>query len=145
MSEFKYKDILNYEYPNPEIERDFSDKIIREAQFAPFAALTGYDDAIAETARLTDSKIELDEYAKEELDRKLKILRECTEDKIYASITYFLSDAKKEGGRYVTKYGIVVKVREYEKDVIYDDGVIIPIDDILAIEIDDLNKTKENE
>lgn len=145
MSEFKYKDILNYEYPNPEIERDFSDKIIREAQFAPFAALTGYDDAIAETARLTDSKIELDEYAKEELDRKLKILRECTEDKIYASITYFLSDAKKDGGRYVTKYGIVVKVREYEKDVIYDDGVIIPIDDILSIEIDDLNRTKENE
>ena len=62
MSKFQYDDILNMPYPNPEIEKDFLDKILRSAQFAPFAALTGHDEAIEETARLTDSKVELDEY-----------------------------------------------------------------------------------
>lgn len=74
MSEFKYNDILNMQYPNPEIEKDFPDKILREAQFAPFAALTGYDDTIAETARRTDSKLELDEYEIEKLNVKLQYL-----------------------------------------------------------------------
>ena len=69
MSNFEFQDILNMQYPNPEIEKDFPDKILRAAQFAPFAALTGYDEAVIETARLTDSKLELDEYTKEELNR----------------------------------------------------------------------------
>jgi len=55
MNDFQYNDILNIPYPNPEIEKDFPDKILRAAQFAPFAALTGYDEAVEETARLTDS------------------------------------------------------------------------------------------
>ena len=78
MSEFKYKDILNMKYPNPEIERDFPDKILREAQFAPFAALTGHNDAIDEAARQTDRKIELDEYEIERLNNKLKYLSESS-------------------------------------------------------------------
>ena len=70
MREFRYNDILNMEYPNPETEKDFPDKILREAQFAPFAALTGYDDTIYETARQTTGKSELDEYELEKLNEE---------------------------------------------------------------------------
>lgn len=132
MSEFKYKDILNMKYPNPEIERDFPDKILREAQFAPFAALTGYNDAIDEAARQTDRKIGLDEYEIERLNNKLKYLSESSEaDEVV--ITYYVPDKKKDGGAYVSKSGIVIKVREYERDIVTDDGTKIPIEDIYSI------------
>ena len=132
MSEFKYKDILNMKYPNPEIERDFPDKILREAQFAPFAALTGYNDAIDEAARQTDRKIGLDEYEIERLNNKLKYLSEASEtDEVV--ITYYVPDKKKDGGAYVSKSGIVIKVREYERDIVTDDGTKIPIEDIYLI------------
>ena len=132
MSEFKYNDILNMKYPNPEIERDFPDKILREAQFAPFAALTGYNDAIDEAARQTDRKIELDEYEIERLNNKLKYLSESSEaDEVV--ITYYVPDKKKDGGAYVSKSGVVIKVREYERDIVTDDGTKIPIEDIYSI------------
>ena len=132
MSEFKYKDILNMKYPNPEIERDFPDKILREAQYAPFAALTGYNDAIDEAARQTDRKIGLDEYEIERLNNKLKYLSEASEtDEVV--ITYYVPDKKKDGGAYVSKSGVVIKVREYERDVVTDDGTKIPIEDIYSI------------
>lgn len=132
MSEFKYKDILNMKYPNPEIERDFPDKILRESQFAPFAALTGYNDAIDEAARQTDRKIGLDEYEIERLNNKLKYLSEASEtDEVV--ITYYVPDKKKDGGAYVSKSGIVIKVREYERDIVTDDGTKIPIEDIYSI------------
>lgn len=132
MSEFKYKDILNMKYPNPEIEKDFPDKILREAQFAPFAALTGHNDAIDEAARQTDRKIELDEYEIERLNNKLKYLSEASEtDEVV--ITYYVPDKKKDGGAYVSKSGVVIKVREYERDIVTDDGTKIPIEDIYSI------------
>lgn len=132
MSGFKYKDILNMKYPNPEIERDFPDKILREAQFAPFAALTGHNDAIDEAARQTDRKIELDEYEIERLNNKLKYLSESSEaDEVV--ITYYVPDKKKDGGAYVSKSGVVIKVREYERDIVTDDGTKIPIEDIYSI------------
>lgn len=133
----RYDDILNYQYPNPEIERDFTDKIIRAAQFAPFAALTGHDEAIEETSRLTDDRIELDEYIKDELNRKLKYIRENTG--IFAEITYFAEDNKKSGGEYSKKRGSIKKVREYEKTVVFDDGTSIPMDDIVSIESSDFD------
>ena len=133
MSEFKYNDILNMQYPNPETERDFPDKILREAQFAPFAALTGYDSTIAETARRTDNKTELDEYEIEKLNSKLQYIENA--DKRYkVVITYFVSDKIKSGGKYISKSGIVIKVRKYERDVVMDDGTKIPIDDIYSID-----------
>ena len=139
MSEFQYNDILNMQYPNPEIEKDFPDEILRAAQFAPFAALTGFDEEVEETARITDSKVELDEYQKAELNDKLLFLNNSEDDE-EVSITYFVPDKKKSGGAYVTKKGIVLKVREYEKDVIMDDGTEIPIDDIFAIEGNQFNE-----
>ena len=136
MSNFEYDDILNIEYPNPEIEKDFPDKILRAAQFAPFAALTGYDEAVIETARLTDSKLELDEYTKEELNRKLNFLKDNLDDLPETSITYFVPDNKKAGGKYVTKKGYIKKIREFESDVVFDDDTEIQINDIILIESD---------
>ena len=141
MSQFEYDDILNMPYPNPEIEKDFPDKTLRSAQFAPFAALTGHDEAIEETARLTDSKVELDEYQKAELNDKIQLINNSDADE-EVSITYFVPDKKKSGGAYITKRGIVLKVREYEKDIIMDDGTEIPIDDVFAIEGNQFDETK---
>ena len=141
MSEFQYNDILNMQYPNPDIEKDFPDEILRAAQFAPFAALTGFDEEVEETARITDSKVELDEYQKAELNDKLLFLINSEDDE-EVSITYFVPDKKKSGGAYVIKKGIVIKVREYEKDVVMADGTEIPIDDIIEIDGNQFNETE---
>ena len=142
MNEFQYDDILNYQYPNPEIEKDFPDKILRAAQFAPFAALTGHDEAVKETARLTDQRIELDEYAKDEINRRLNYIKEHIEGEQMFSITYFLPYKKKDGGRYVTATDFVVKIKDYENTVVMYDKSEIPIPDILMIESDVFSMTE---
>jgi len=143
VSDFQYNDILNYQYPNPEIEKDFPDKILRAAQFAPFAALTGHDEAVKETARLTDSKIELDEYTKEELNRKLVFLQEHADDEPTATITYFVPDKRKSGGEYVSLTGTIKKLKDFENVVVFTDDTEIPIQDILLIEGDIFNEFEE--
>lgn len=105
----------------------------RAAQFSPFAALTGYDDAVKETARLTDNKEELDEYRKEELNERLSMIYDTLDEQPEVSVTYFLPDKKKSGGAYVTVTGSVKKIDEYEHLVIMRDGTKIPIDDIYEI------------
>ena len=129
-----YDDIINMKYPNDEIESDFLDEVLRSAQFAPFAALTGHDEAIAETARLVGSKRELDEYRKQELDRQLALISEKSGE-CSVKITYFFPDERKSGGEYVTVCGFVKKIDEYEKKVIMAGGVIVPVDDIFKIEM----------
>ena len=125
-------DIINLPYPNPEIEADFPAKVNRAAQFAPFAALTGHGEAVKETARLTERKIELDEYRKEELNFKLLSMKE--NPKSVYTITYFLPDERKAGGKYVSKTGSIAKIDGYEKIVIMDDKTEIPISEIYGIE-----------
>jgi len=134
MSKSKYDDILNMKYPDKEIEKDFPDEVLRAAQFAPFAALTGHDEAILETARITSAKLELDECAKTELNRKLNILKDNLINSPEVSITYFLADKKKDGGKYVIKKGIIKKIRDFESDIVFEDNTEVLIDDILHIE-----------
>lgn len=107
--------------------------IDRAAQFSPFAALTGHDAAIKETARLTDRKIELDEYEIEVLDERLRIIREQLTAKPEITVTYFLPDERKCGGRYVTVTGTVKKIDEYEKYLLLNEGTRILIEDILEL------------
>ncbi|MDD4772717.1 MAG: hypothetical protein PHZ09_03840 [Eubacteriales bacterium] len=109
----------------------------RAAQFSPFAALTGYEDAVAETARLTDRKIELDENSKSDLNERLNIIQGTLNEQPEVSVTYFLPDKNKSGGKYVTATGCVKKIDEYEHIVLMRDGRIIPVDDI--IEINEIN------
>lgn len=108
--------------------------IDRAAQFAPFAALTGDDDAVKETGRLTDDVIYLPEHIKLDINDKLQIIMEFIEDHPEVSITYFVPDSKKSGGAYTTVTGIVKSVEEYEKNVILTDKTAIPIDRIYAID-----------
>ena len=85
--------------------------------------------------------MELDEYQKAELNDKLLFLINSEDDE-EVSITYFVPDKKKSGGAYITKKGIVLKIRDYEKDIIMNDGTEIPIDDIIAIEGNQFNETE---
>ena len=106
----------------------------RAAQFSPFAALTGHGAAIKETARLTDERVELDEYMKNVLNDKLQTIAERLKDKPDIMITYFRPDEKKNGGAYVTVMGTVKKLDAYERVVVMTDGQEIPMDDIVDIE-----------
>ena len=106
----------------------------RAAQFAPFAALTGYDSAIKETGRLTDERIELDEEALTTLDMKYQLLMDVLDDEPEVSITYFQPDERKTGGKYVSATGAVKKVDDFERRIIMQDGLKILIDDVLSID-----------
>ena len=108
--------------------------IDRAAQFSPFAALTGYDTSIKESARLTDARIELDDSQKEDLGEKLRLATGRLGAEI--KITYFLPDTKKTGGKYVLAAGTVKKVDEYERMIIMGDGKQIPIDEVIAVDCD---------
>ena len=104
------------------------------AQFAPFAALTGYDAAIKETGRLTDERIELDVEALSALDMKYQLLMEALDEAPEVTITYFQPDERKAGGKYVSAVGAVKKIDDFERRITMQDGAKIPMDDVLSIE-----------
>ena len=111
-------------------------RIDRAAQFAPFAALTGYDDAVRETARRTSSRPSLTEDRIAMLDRKLALIAERLEDEPFVSVTYFKADLRKEGGACVTVQGVADAIEEVEGVLVLADGVRIPIRDIVGLESD---------
>lgn len=135
----KYKDIIHLPRHVSCTHKHMSN-IDRAAQFAPFAALTGHEEAICETARLTDTKVILDESQKEILNRKLRYIQDHLSLQIEISITYFVQDHKKCGGSYQTIKGIVRMIDEIENRIHFYDKQTIKIDDILFIESDILNK-----
>ena len=102
----------------------------RAAQFAPFAALTGYDSAIKETGRLTDERIELDEEALTALDRKYQLLMDTLDDAPEVTIIYFQPDERKAGGQYVSATGTVKKVDTFGRRILLQDGTRIPLDSV---------------
>ena len=105
----------------------------RAAQFSPFAALVGYEDVIEETTRQTDSKRELDETEKAELDRKLCVIESHLAEKPVVEIEYFVPDKTKAGGEYVFRSGAVVKILSVQKMLVLGDGTEIRIEDIVDI------------
>ena len=105
----------------------------RAAQFSPFAALTGHDAAVKETARLTDEWIELTESRKESVNRQLQKVKEDIDEHPSIAVTYFVPDERKSGGEYVTMTGKVKKINEYERIILLEDETVIPIDMILDI------------
>ena len=107
----------------------------RAAQFAPFAALTGYDAAIKETGRLTVERIELDVEALTALIMKYQLLMEALDEAPEVEITYFQPDERKAGGKYVTAtVGAVKKIDDFERRITMQDGTKIPMDDVLSID-----------
>ena len=106
----------------------------RAAQFLPFAALTGFEDAIQETGRLTQEKISLSESSIEDLNERLHILSEEAASHPKITITYFVKDEKKAGGAYDTAEGYVKRIDEYKRAIIMTDGSAIPIEDVIEID-----------
>ena len=128
----KYDDIINMPHHVSSKHLQMS-LYARSAQFAPFAALTGYEDAINETARETNERIEIDEELKIILDSKIQILADKIKQRPEILFTYFIKDQKKEGGKYITITGIVKKIDVYEGCIYLMDNTNIPINDIIDI------------
>ena len=131
----KYKDIINLPHKQS-TRRPHMSLLDRAAQFAPFAALTGYDDAVKETARLTDEKIEMSEENLNVLNMKYQILVDRLDEEHEVVFTYFIPDKNKSGGAYVENRGVVKKVDDYERLITLYDGTKIPMDDVLTIDGD---------
>lgn len=130
-----YDDIINLPHHVSTTRPQMSMKD-RAAQFSPFAALTGYDAAVRETARLTDERVELDEAALSILNMKFQVLLDRLGEKNEVSITFFQPDEKKSGGEYVRITGTVKKLDEFKRQIIMADGKKILMDDILDMEGD---------
>ena len=106
----------------------------RAAQFSPFAALVGYDDAVAETARLTDSKVELTEDEMSMLNANLNRLLDRLDEQPEISVTYFVPDERKSGGKYVDKVGVVRIFDRYANEIVFTDGVRIAVADMAKLD-----------
>lgn len=130
-----YKDIINMPHHVSKIRPQMSMRD-RAAQFAPFAALVGYDDAVKETARQTSKRIELLDEQVAIINEKILLLIELIKDNPKIFITYFAPDKKKDGGIYITINGTVKKIDEYNKLIIMQDGRTIKMDDIFDIQGD---------
>lgn len=126
-----YDDIINLPHHVSKTRQRMS-MIDRAAQFSPFAALTGHDAAINETARLTDKKIELDECRKDAVNEKLRTVS-FLGDTVEVEVTYFVPDVRKDGGAYVASVGRVKKIDAVSSEIIMTDGKIIPIENIYDI------------
>lgn len=106
----------------------------RAAQFAPFAALTGHDEAINETARQTSSFAELSDDEQSRLSRRIAYALELRDEKPPVVFKVFQPDGRKSGGCYVTVLGIIKSLDEYSRTVILQDGAVIPFDFIAGID-----------
>ena len=129
---FPYEDIVDLphhvskKHPQPTMAD-------RAARFAPFAAITGYEEMVLEEARITDDRIELDENSKAALNEKLNMILEFIDEQPEVSITYFEPDKRKAGGAYRTVTGQVRKFMEYERTLLLHDGTLVPFDCIYEL------------
>ena len=126
-----YDDIINLKRPiskHPKMSL-----YQRSAQFAPFAALTGYEGQVKETARLTDRRIELDEEMKLILDLKIQVIKEMLSDNPEVEITYFIPDTRKDGGKYETTINNIKKIDIYNEHIIMQNNLKIEIKEIINI------------
>ena len=108
----------------------------RAAQFAPFAALTGYDAAIQESGRQTDDWTELGEHDNEQLNSQLQRLGAMLPEKPFVTLTYFKPDQRKNGGSYQAYLGNVKRIDEYERILEMTDGTKIAIDSVTDIKLE---------
>ena len=128
----EYDDIINLPHHVSKNHRQMPMEM-RAAQFAPFAALTGYDAVINETARLTDQQVELEDYDNERLNRKYAELIENISEHPVITVSYFKPDKRKGGGAYVSKTGHIKKVDTYEQLMLMENGTSIPLAAIVDI------------
>ncbi len=130
----KYDDIIGLPH-HVSSTRPHMPMLDRAAQFQPFRALTGYEDAVQETARYTDEKVELTEDEKALLDMELQRLSDDIASRPQVTLTCFRPDKKKSGGAYVTTTGRLKKIDDIEGALILASGERIVIEDILDIQV----------
>lgn len=128
-----YDDIIDLPHHVSETHPPMS-RADRAAQFSPFAALTGYDAAVRETARVTERRIELDEGVKAELNARLNCILEHLPEHPQVSITYFVPDEKKSGGTYRTVTGAIRKLDGFAKTLTLVDGTVVPVEEMIHVE-----------
>lgn len=137
-----YEDMIHLEHPVSLTHKPMP-IYNRAAQFSPFAAVSGYDGAIKETARLTEQRIELDESEKRILDEKINIVQENLEKRKLVEFVFFSPDTKKDGGSYETLKGVVKKIDGYVHVILMEDGKKIPIDAIVDIRSELFHRLEE--
>lgn len=140
----RYEDIIDLQYRGS-VTHPRMPRIARAAQFAPFAALTGYEAAVKETARLTQERVELDESRKSTLNERLRLIMEQRDERPEVTITYFVPDEKKDGGAYVSITGRIRKVDPYKCAVVMEDKTEIPMEQVYEIGSDLLDQITETE
>ena len=128
-----YRDIIEREHPTSLVHHRMPMEQ-RAAQFSPFAALTGYEDMVEETARLTQPRRELDENELERLDQRLRLLREHLGEHPVVRVLYFVADARKQGGSYEAVSGELLRLEEYPGALVLRGGLRISIEDLYALE-----------
>lgn len=133
MDKSKYEDIIKLPHHKSKKHKPM-ERHMRAAQFAPFSALTGYEETIFETGRETGKRITLADNQKEEINYKLSYLLDFPEENIVSRITYFVPDKTKDGGEYVTVIDSVYKYNSMRKSITTKEGLEIFIDDILSLE-----------
>lgn len=137
-----YEDIINLPHHTSRNHPQMT-MLQRAAQFAPFAALTGHDAAIQETARLTDDELDLSDNGRELLDRKLAYLLSYSGNPL-VTITYFVPDQRKQGGAYASVTGQIRKIEQYERSVVMTDGTKIPFEHIADLDSEIFDRLYEN-
>ena len=131
----KYDDLIHQ--PHPVFpHRARMTNYDRAAQFSPFAALTGFDAVLAETARLTDRPVELEEGALEELNDALRRIREKLPENPEIRAVWFLRDSRKSGGRYITTVGRAKKICDHSRLLFLTDGRVVPLADTVELSLD---------
>ncbi len=128
----RYDDMLTLPHPVSKKHLPMA-RINRAAQFAPFAALTGYEDAIRESARLTDQRQELEEDSRELLDEELQKICVSIQQHPEVTVTYFVPDQKKDGGSYVTYTGKLKRIDRCMQQLIFEDGTRMAVGDIYKL------------
>ncbi|MCC8136688.1 MAG: YolD-like family protein [Clostridiales bacterium] len=127
-----YQDIINLPHHVSQ-KRPHMSMTDRAAQFSPFAALTGYDVAVKETARLTDQRMELNEEEQQKISERINLLKFHLNESPVIEITYFVPDERKNGGEYNTVTGVVKKLDEFRRTLIMTDGTWIPVEEIVEL------------
>ena len=137
-----YADIINLK--RPQSNHNHLSIESRASQFSPFAALTGYDNEVKETSRITDKRIDIDDGLREMLNAKLNYLNDHIKENPNISITYFVKDHKKEGGKYLTKQGIIKRIDTVNEIIKFNDNMTISMNDIINITGDIFNALYDN-
>lgn len=131
----KYDDIIDLPYPSKTARQRMS-MHDRAAQFSPFAALTGYEDAVEKTARVTDEKLELAEDMKAIIDAKLSVIADRINARPTVIITYFVPDEKKSGGKYVTVTDKIRDIDPIEREIVLEKKGRVEIENVRSIDSD---------